>query len=336
MRLLEHVSLAELTTFKVGGLARYVAECISVDDVREAYAFAKAEGLPCAVLGSGSNVLANDAGFEGVVLRMAIPGITYTDADTDMLVTSGAGVLWDDLVEDSVQKGLWGFENLAGIPGTVGATPVQNVGAYGAEIAQLFETAQVLHLVTGEVTEYDHRACQFGYRDSVFKHNRELVITSVTFRLKKDSAPRVGYSDLARLAEEGRDLGTPLLIAGAVREVRKGKFPNLREHGTAGSFFKNPLITQEQFKELSEKYGAIPSFPAGTHIKVPLAFILDRILGMRGYTNGNVHLFGNQPLVVVTEAGATAREVDAFTRSISERVKQETGISIEREVRMFP
>lgn len=336
MTIREQVLLSELTTFKVGGLARFVVECVSEADVREAVAFAASQDLPYTMLGEGSNVLASDTGYEGVILRMCIPTIAYVDAGEDTLVTAGAGVSWDTLVEDVAMRGLWGLENLAGIPGTVGATPVQNVGAYGSDIAQVFESAEVWNVSREEHEVFDHRACAFGYRDSVFKHDRSLIILSVTYRLKKDAGPRLGYSDLARLVSEGRDLGTPLLIAGAVREVRKAKFPDLALFGTAGSFFKNPLLSKEQFERLTAMYGAIPSFPAGEYIKVPLAFILDRILGLRGFAKGHVHLFGNQPLVLVTEDGATASEVDAFAHEIEERVKKEVGVLIEREVRSLP
>lgn len=332
----EYIPFAKLTTFKVGGLVRYVATCESEREVRDALAFAEHQHMPWVVLGEGSNVLAHDEPYEGVVILVRIPGITYDVQGNTVLVTAGAGVHWDTLVDDVCARTLWGLENLAGIPGTVGATPVQNVGAYGAEIAQVFHSAQVLDAHSGMVTTFAHDACAFGYRDSIFKHQKELIILSVTYALTKNGNPKVGYSDLARLAEAGEILDTPAHIAACVRSVRAQKFPDLTLFGTAGSFFKNPLLTPDAFKKLSDTYGAVPSFSAGAYIKVPLAFILDRILGMRGFTEGNVHLFGNQPLVVVAERGALAREIDTFANTISARVYNTTGIRIEREVQSFP
>lgn len=332
MTIRTQVPLRELTTLKVGGNAAYVCECESIADVAAAVALAREQNLPLRVLGEGSNVLARDEGYPGVILRMAIPGITYREEFEGTYVTAGAGVCWDDLVRDVAARGLWGMENLAGIPGTVGAAPVQNIGAYGAEIAPLFVSASVYNMDDGEVHVYRAEDCAFGYRDSIFKHERNLLICSVTFILSPTPAPRLGYSDVAQLVSDGADMSTPQTIGENIRQVRARKFPDLRTHGTAGSFFKNPILTHEQFSALNERYGALPSFAAANGVKVPLAFILDRVLHLKGYAKGNVSLFGNQPLVLVVEQGATAHEVDVFAREIEEKVFAETKISIEREV----
>ena len=329
----ENSSLSKLTTFKVGGLARYVALCDSKEDVYEAIAHATTHDLPYTVLGGGSNVLARDENYEGVVILMRIPGITYKEEGDLVQVAVGAGVEWETLVTDCVEKGYWGIENLAGIPGTVGAAPVQNIGAYGAELQSIFLSAEVIDAQTGEMATYNASACEFGYRDSVFKHNRALVICSVTLRLSKLATPRLGYGDLAELVRSGAAMDTPEHIATNVRLVRAKKFPDLSLHGTAGSFFKNPIITQELFTTLTQKYGAIPSFPAANNgIKIPLAFILDKVLGLRGYRDAHVYLFGNQPLVLVADEGATASDIDTFANAIAKKVFDATSISIEREV----
>lgn len=328
----EHVALSELTTFKVGGLARFVCECISLQDVEEAIVLAGTHNIPFTVLGEGSNVLARDQEYEGVVLLMQIPLTSYRDQGEEVLVTAGAGVSWDGLVSDVVDKGLWGIENLAGIPGTTGAAPVQNIGAYGAELQSLFVSAQVFDAHTKTWASYNREACQFAYRDSIFKHNRSLVIGEVTLRLSRTGTPQLGYGDLRALVQEGKTLDTPRAIAENVREVRSHKFPDLTLHGTAGSFFKNPIIEPELFASLCSRYGAMPSYPAIGGIKIPLAFILDHILGLRGYREGQVSLFGNQPLVLVADTGATAADIDAFANAIAQKVFEATGISIEREV----
>ena len=328
----EHVPLRELTTFKVGGLARFVCECTSSLDIEEAIALAGKHQIPFTVLGEGSNVLARDHGYEGVVLLIQIPSTSYSDQGEEVLVTAGAGVAWDTLVSEVVERGLWGLENLAGIPGTAGAAPVQNIGAYGAELQSLFVSASVYDAHAQTWTSYEREACQFAYRDSIFKHNRALVIGEVTLRLSRVGAPQLGYSDLRTLAQEGVILDTPSVIAENVRNVRSHKFPDLKLYGTAGSFFKNPIVTPEAFRELCAHSGAIPSFPARNGIKIPLAFILDKVLGLKGFRNGPVSLFGNQPLVLVADSGATAADIDTFANAIAQKVLDATGISIEREV----
>lgn len=337
MSITEHVPLRTLTTLKVGGIARYVIACKTPDDIKEAVAFAREHQLPFAPLGSGSNVLASDAGFPGVVLLVQIGGTSFQEDTADsVLVTVGAGVSWDEFVAEAASRGLWGIENLAGIPGTVGAAPVQNIGAYGAEVAQVIKEVEVYDALTNQVTQIAAGSCQFGYRDSRFKHESNLIILSVTFSLSRGSAPRVGYADLAAAVARGEDLSTPAAIGNVVRRIRGGKFPDLATCGTAGSFFKNPIISHEQHAALAQVLGAVPSFPVAGGVKVPLAFILDRMLGLRGHRTGHVSLFGNQPLVIVVDRGATAHEVDMFAHDIAERVKNATNISIEREVRNFP
>lgn len=335
MNLCEHIPLSTLTTFKVGGLARYVAVCESETDVEEAVAFAKENGLPFRVVGEGSNILASDDGFAGVLLQMRIQGLTYEEDKEGTTVTAGAGVPWDEFVDDVVARGLWGIENLAGIPGTVGAAPVQNIGAYGGEIRSVFLRARVLDAQTGAINVYTLDDCAFTYRDSVFKHNRSLVILSVTFSLSHKGSPRLGYGDLAEQVRLGFSMNTPQEIAVRVRAVRATKFPDLRTHGTAGSFFKNPILTPLQFSELSARYGAIPSYPADPGIKIPLAFILDKLLGLNGYREGHVSHFGTQPLVIVAESGATQKEIDAFACAIEKKVFDTFNIKIEREVQVL-
>lgn len=332
----EHVPLAELTTLKTGGLVRYVAECTSLEEVKEMLALAKREGLPYAVLGEGSNVLASDIGFPGVLILMRIEGIEVLEEDESVTLAVGAGVSWDTFVKEAASRGLWGVENLAGIPGTVGAAPVQNIGAYGMELRDTLAYVDVLDTRNGEIVRLAGEDCGFGYRDSRFKHEPWLVILRVAFTLSRTGEPRIGYADLAACRERGEDLSTPEAIGAVVRKVRSGKFPDLAVCGTAGSFFKNPIVSHEKHQELAHKYGAIPSFPVATGVKIPLAFILDRVLGLRGYTDGNVSLFGNQPLVLVANAEANTEEIDAFANAIAERVFNETGIQIEREVRYFP
>ena len=336
MSVRENVPLATLTTLRVGGAARFVIDCAHTKDVRAGIEFAKERDLPWRVLGSGSNVLAKDEPYEGVVLLMCIPGITAVETKNSVLLSAGAGVEWDALVQEAAVRGLWGLENLAGIPGTVGAAPVQNIGAYGAEVERTIHSVEVFDTEKEEICSLRAEDCAFGYRDSRFKHGARFVILSVSFYLTRSGAPNIEYKDLVMAREKGADLSTPRAIGDAVRAIRAQKFPDLTTVGTAGSFFKNPTITEEAFSLLKERYEALPGFPNEQGIKIPIAFILDRVLNLRGYTEGNVSLFENQPLVLVAQNGATQREIDTFAESIAARVYDATGIIVEREVRNFP
>lgn len=336
MKIEENVLLKTLTTFKVGGPARYVITCTQVSDVEEAIAFACAQNLPLIVLGGGSNVLALDAGYPGVVLLIRMEGTTVVEETNEHSIYEvSAGVPWDTFVTFVAEQSLWGIENLSGIPGSVGATPVQNIGAYGMDVSQTITSVKVYNTLTEQIETIPASACQFTYRDSRFKHEPHLIILSVMFDLSRTGVPHIGYPDLRKAQEEGVPLETPTEIAEAVREIRSHKFPDLRQYGTAGSFFKNPIITPEQFADLSKQYGAIPSFPHPDGIKIPLAFILDRVLSLKGYKNGNTFLFGNQPLVVVADTHATSKDIEHLAQDIEKKVFDATGITIEREVTLF-
>lgn len=329
MQLRENVPLPLLTTFKVGGDARYVAECSSIEDIKEAVAFAKKEGVPYVPLGEGSNILAPDQGYEGVLLHLRIPDFEVLD---DGLVIAGAGVIWDQVVRQAGLRSLWGIENLAGIPGTIGAAPVQNIGAYGAELADTLVYVDAYDVSTDKVLRLSATECAFGYRESRFKKEPSLIITSVALQLSRDGAPSVGYKDLAARADAGERFTTPKEIADAVRSVRSYKFPNLQEFGTGGSFFKNPIIPEAAYEALKARYDGIPGFPVTGGVKVPLAWILDHVLSLRGYALGNASLFERQPLVLIAHKGATAGDVDTLASDVARKVFDATGIRIEREV----
>jgi UDP-N-acetylmuramate dehydrogenase len=355
MTLTENVSLAALTTFRIGGTARYIAVCESVEDLQTALAFARERGLPWYVIGGGSNILANDKGYEGVIIQPLLKGLHFKDATENsegtenniktpdsMLVECGAGEVWDSFVQECTERNLWGLENLAGIPGWVGGAPVQNIGAYGVDVSQTIHYVDVLNTKTNELERITNTECAFGYRDSIFKNGPAskplFIIVRVAFLLQKEGSPQTSYTDLAAYEEKNGVLENPIPIARAVREIRSSKFPDLRETGTAGSFFKNPTISADVYAALLAKYPGIPGFPAEGStgsVKVSLAWILDKVLGMRGYAQGSVRLFEQQPLVLVAEKGATAIDVNALAKEVEEKVFNETNIRIEREVRML-
>jgi UDP-N-acetylmuramate dehydrogenase len=329
----ESVPLSTLTTFTIGGTAAYVIDCESESDIRDALAFAKERSLPWYLLGDGSNVLAPDAGYAGVIIRPRLTRLSFDEPESATTAIVEAGVPWDVFVSEACARNLWGIENLAGIPGTVGAAPIQNIGAYGTDVSESIEWVEALDPVTGDVERIAKDACAFGYRDSRFKRTPGLVILRVAFLLHADGAPRTGYADLARAEAAGTPLNTPSDIATAVRSIRARKFPDLSHEGTAGSFFKNPFITSAAFAALKDKYPELPGFPSGNSVKVPLAWILDHILALKGFRSGKARLFEAQPLVIAADRGASAHEVETLARDVASRVHDATGITLEWEVR---
>ena len=335
MTVAENIPLARYTTFHIGGPARLFVTCETEDDVISALALSRECGLPLLPLGEGSNLLAGDEGIEAVVVHIRIPGISFEEKEDGVEVSAGAGVSWDALVGASAARGLWGIENLAGIPGTVGAAPVQNIGAYGTELEESVSWAETIRLSDGAKERFPREQCGFSYRTSRFKREREWVITRVAFLLSKNPAPRLSYPDLVAAKDSGIALRTPEEIGRAVRSIRAAKFPDLSANGTAGSFFKNPLMSQARAEELMQKFPGLPIYPAQTGVKVPLAWILDQVLGLRGYRKGKARLFERQPLVIVADPDASAHDVEILALEVAERVLDATGIIIEREVETF-
>ncbi len=335
--ILEHVSLARFTTFKTGGPARYFISVETPAELGAAVAFAEAKQLPLFVLGGGSNVLVPDDGYHGVVAHIQLRGISYVDVSaTQVEVTAAAGESFDELVAETTKRGMWGLENLSAIPGTVGATPVQNVGAYGVEVADSIVSVAVFNRETGGNEVLSTAACGFGYRDSCFKHaaGAKYIITSVTFLLSRIPQPQLSYADLALLEAAGEQ--TPETIRTAVIAIREAKFPDWSVVGTAGSFFKNPIITSEAAALLHAEYPALPLYPtADTKVKVSLGFVLDKICGVRGYVRGATRLYEKQALVLVADSGATTTDILNFADEIAHIVCAKTQLHIEREVNLL-
>lgn len=340
MNLEERVPLAPLTTLGVGGAARFFVSARSVEEVAEALAFAHERALPLFPLGGGSNVLVPDAGIEGVVLKVAPRGIAVEEDAGSVRIVAGAGTLWEDVVRAATSRGAYGAENLAGIPGTLGGAVVQNIGAYGAEFSSVFECADTVDGVTGTLRRFTRAEVAFGYRASTFKENRSLVVARAALRFDKRGAPNIAYPDFARAAA-GTPLATPAEIARAVRAIRALKFPLPAREGSAGSFFKNPVVSRERADSLSERFPGLPAFSHAAHrarggtgadVKLSLAWILDHALSLKGFSMGGARLYERQPLVIVARRGATAADVETLATEVSARVLAATGITIEREV----
>jgi UDP-N-acetylmuramate dehydrogenase len=334
MRIEERVPLAAHTTFRIGGPAELFITAETIQDVPEAYKLAHSRELVAYPLGQGSNVLASDEPIHKAIITLSANTVTYEpgDSDSEVFVHAEGGTSWDALVEETVQRGLWGLENLAGIPGTVGAAPVQNIGAYGVEVQDSIMSVDAYDPESSSFVSFEKEDCGFAYRDSRFKREPRYFITSVTFRLSKTPNPRLMYKDIQKRKEEGAQLETSADIAREIRAIRSYKFPDLAQFGTAGSFFKNPVITHEQYEALHAKYPELSGFESGEGIKIPIAWIMDHVLQLNGFSRPPVSLFIRQPLVIVTEASATKKDVDVLAAFVVQRVHDVTTIFIEREV----
>jgi UDP-N-acetylmuramate dehydrogenase len=330
----ENVSLAPFTTLGVGGRARYVIIVTTTEELQEAVQYARQRSLPFFVFGGGSNVLVVDQGYDGVVIVMRMLGRTNTRAGSMQYVTAAAGEQFDDVIAWTVQEGWWGLENLSHIPGTVGATPVQNVGAYGVEVADHVSTVTVFD--TRECIErvLTRDECLFSYRDSIFKQQPgRYIITFVTFVLSTESCPRITYKDLAHWFGDETIKVTQQSIRDAVISIRSRKFPDWHIEGTAGSFFKNPIVSEEYATRLQQQYPELPLYPAvDGNIKISLGYVLDKICHRKGYMRNGVRLYEEQALVLVTSKNNTATAVAQFAEEIKKVVFEKIGLAIEEEV----
>jgi len=326
--------LAPHTTFQIGGPAELFAVADSVEVLQALLGLAADTEQPVTILGGGSNVLVADTGVPGCVIQVAILGREYVVTGDTVQLTCGAGEVFDAVVAETVAKGYWGLENLSHIPGSVGATPIQNVGAYGVEVADCIVAVTAVQRMTHAVRVFTAAECSFGYRDSFFKTpaGRDWVVTSVTFTLSAVAAPQLGYADLT--ARLGATAGlTPAHVRDTIIDIRSQKFPDWHKVGTAGSFFKNPIISTTHYNTLLATYPELPGYPTvDDTVKVPLGWVLDKICGLRGYTHEQVGTYQGQALVVINRGTATAAAVATFAADIAAQVKEATDIVIEWEV----
>ncbi len=345
MLLLENIPLAPLTTIKIGGPASYFVEARNIGEVQEALSYARSRDLPLFVLGGGSNLVIADAGWPGLVLKIVIQGISQRssrDEDGKILFDAGAGESWDKFVSHAVMARCAGVECLSGIPGSVGGTPVQNVGAYGQEVAETIASVQVLDTKDGQLRELCPEACGFSYRSSIFNTSERgrFIVLRVTFALTPGGKPHIAYADLKRHFE-GRE--TPPNLAEtreAVRHIRalKGMLitPGDPDCLSAGSFFKNPVLSEEQHEDLKQRAAArgltLPSYPAlETRKKVSAAWLVERSGFAKGFGSGRVGISSRHALAIINRGAATAADVLALKEQIQHRVEEIWGIRLEPE-----
>ncbi len=344
MNLEEHVPLAPYTTFGIGGPARWFAEVRCEQDVQEAARFAREAGLPLFVLGGGSNLLVADGGFPGLVVRMAIQGIEEETEGERRTFRVAAGEDWDALVTRTVDRLCAGMECLAGIPGTVGGTPVQNVGAYGQEVAQTITRVRGFDLRTGEFREWSASQCGFAYRTSRFNtgDRGRYILTRVDFSLRVNGSPAVHYPDLKRYFKETGIHPTLADTSLAVRSIRKSKgmvlVPGDPDCRSAGSFFKNPIIPAEVYAQIAQSFAPVPvpHFPAGEDagvalVKLPAAWLLEQAGFHRGFVLGQAGISSRHTLALINRGGARAADIEALRDLIQAGVQQRFGIRLEPE-----
>ena len=331
----ENFSLRPYNTFGIEATARYFARFNSVEALQELLQHPAPYKM---VLGGGSNILLTKD-VDGLVLRNEISGIEKVAEDNEhVYLKTGGGENWHHFVMQCVAGGFAGIENLALIPGSNGASPMQNIGAYGVEIRDVFHELEAVHMMDGHLRSFNAEACKFGYRESVFKNEYRGVyaITSVTYRLNKKAKLNTSYGAIAaELESMGVEQPGIAEVAQAVINIRSSKLPDPRETGNAGSFFKNPAVPLAHFTTLQNEFPAIPSFPfSETHVKVPAGWLIEQC-GWKGYRQGDAGCYPKQALVLVNWGSATGSEIWQLSEAILQSVVQKFNITLEREVNII-
>ena len=324
---------------RVGGNARFFTSAQNVEDLSIAILFARERNLPIFVLGGGSNTLVSAAGFHGLVIKMEFKGITYENSR----ITVGAGEVWDEVVEDVVSHNLWGIENLSLIPGSVGGAAVQNIGAYGVEARETIFSVEAFDTEIMQIKTFLREECEFGYRESIFKKNKNLIVTRVAFDLATNGTPRTDYEDVKKYFAE-RGIISPILreIREAIIAIRTGKMPALGI-GTAGSFFKNPVVSATRYEELKKQFPEIKAYPQGAKgnsqgdnkVKLSAAWLLDHVGKWRGVRRGDAGVHEKQSLILVNYGGSTPEEILSLADEMKRDIKEKTGVVLLEEVVMI-
>lgn len=333
----ENINLSEYTTLRIGGPARYFVAISNLDELRQAISFARERSLPFLILGRGANMLISDAGFPGLVIKNEIKGRKIISQDESRVVLEVAGGEdWPDLVSYTVSQKWYGLENLASIPGTVGAAPVQNIGAYGVELKDHCLSVTYIDLSDPELAVSAKAAadCRFAYRDSFFKQAGQgrYFILGVTLSLDRYFSPKIEYGAIKDFLV-GKEI-TAENVYQAVVSIRSTKLPDPAVLASAGSFFKNIELSPAEFAPILEKYPEIKYFDNNGQIKIPTAWLIEQC-GFKGFREGNVGVHVNQPLVLVNYGGATQTELWSLVQRIIDKVKDEFGLILEPEVNLI-
>ncbi|MBD8490489.1 UDP-N-acetylmuramate dehydrogenase [Echinicola sp. CAU 1574] len=336
MKIQENISLKSYNTFQIDKKARFFTEVQSIQEVQKALRMAENRKIPVFILGGGSNILLTKDIY-AMVIKMNITGITVQkENQNNIWVKVGAGEIWHDFVQYAINQNWAGIENLSLIPGTVGASPMQNIGAYGVEIKEVFDHLEAVNRETLEVEIFNHDQCNFGYRESIFKNTvrDKYVITHVTYRLSKHPSPNITYGAIkTTLQEMGiSEVGITIDdISKAIISIRQSKLPDPKLIGNAGSFFKNPVVSLEHFEKLKALHPTIPGYPQSKEVKVPAAWLIEQA-GWKGRTFGSIGVHKNQPLVLVNYGDGDGEAIKALSEKIQTDVEKKFNILLHPEV----
>ena len=339
MNLHNNYSLKQHNTFGIDVRAKHFANFSTIDELRELLNYRVQSKIPLIILGGGSNILFLKD-IDGLVIKNQLKGIELIKEDAHhYYVKAAAGENWHAFVMHCIKHNYGGLENLSLIPGYVGASPMQNIGAYGVEIKTVFESLEALNIEDGTIHTFSTNYCRFGYRESIFKreYKDRFIILNVTFRLDKQPAFNTSYGAIEQeLAKMGVTELAIQAISQAVINIRRSKLPDPDEIGNAGSFFKNPTIPLKQFRSLYTKYERMPHYVANDdRVKIPAAWLIEQC-GWKGYRKGDAGVHIHQPLVLVNYAYAKGNDIYALSEEILHSVKNKFGIELEREVNIIP
>ena len=344
IKILENVDLTKFNTFGIKANAKYFFELKNEEDIKELFETKEFKNNRKLFLGGGSNILITQD-FDGIVVLNRLKGIQIIKEDNENVwIKSMGGELWDDLVNFTVDKGYWGIENMALIPGTVGAGPVQNIGAYGTELKDVIENVEVYDIETGEVRIFTKAECEFEYRGSVFKNKLKgkYFISAVVLKLNKKELKNIKYKALQEyLNKNNIEVKNPKDISNIVSEIRRSKLPDPKVLGSAGSFFKNVYVDKKKLEGLKKEYGDIPSFKEDEMIKIPAGWLIEQCgplqdgVSWKGYKEGCVGVYEKQALVLVNYGGATGEEIKNLAFKIMDSVYQKFGLKLTPEVNLI-
>ncbi len=337
LQIRENVSLKNFNTFGIEAAARYFVEIAHEDELTELFLDPQWLQMPRLVLGGGSNVLFTKD-FDGLVIRMNIRGIEHRIQHEEVFVEAGAGESWNELVNYCVSHDFAGMENLSLIPGSVGASPVQNIGAYGVELKDVFESCRAFEIATHQIKTFAKEACEFGYRESVFKSSFKdlFIITAVKFKLSLQHQVNTTYGAITTELQH-RGIINPTIsdVSKVVSHIRVSKLPDPATIGNAGSFFKNPIITLGQFEKLKKQFPEIVHYPAGDNqVKLAAGWLIEQC-GWKGKVAGQTGTWKNQALVLVNQGQATGAEIFALSSQIIDSVYNKFGVVLQREVNIL-
>ncbi|TDG34882.1 UDP-N-acetylmuramate dehydrogenase [Pedobacter changchengzhani] len=337
LQIQENISLKPYNSFGIDVKARYFAEIFNETDLKMLFKTTEVVNRNILIIGGGSNVLFTK-NFNGLIVKISIKGIKSRTENHHVKVTAGGGEVWGDFVNYCVGHNFSGVENLSLIPGTVGASPIQNIGAYGVELKDVFESCQAFEIKTGEIRTFNYADCNFGYRESIFKGTLkgQFIITSVTFNLKIQAEINTSYGAIeTELANRGISNPNIADVSAAVSHIRVSKLPDPSTIGNAGSFFKNPIIDKAEFDKVISKHPDVVNYPTGDgRVKLAAGWLIEQC-GWKGKTVGKTGTWKNQALVLVNHGGATGTEVLDFSAQIIDSVKSTFGVTLEREVNIL-